>query len=67
MRQLEHTPSRNFDDQGKKSMMREVTFSDFAAVAKKRGHTAESLTDRQTSHAPYRLFNHTYSQNKPAQ
>jgi hypothetical protein len=26
--------------------MREVTFKDFAALAKKRGHTAESLADR---------------------
>jgi hypothetical protein len=26
--------------------MREVTFKDFAAVAKKRGHTVESLADR---------------------
>jgi hypothetical protein len=26
--------------------MREITFKDFAAVAKKRGHTVESLADR---------------------
>ncbi len=30
----------------RETMKREVTFKDFATVAKKRGHTAESLADR---------------------
>jgi hypothetical protein len=47
MRELEHIPSRNFGDGGKDfPTMREATFRDFPAVARERGHTAESLADR---------------------